>query len=204
MDAAVAVVKSYLELCGYFVLTELPVRVADQHGYHDATDLDILAVRFPHEPPALPARQVRPLEVLLGADPFLESLTDGLDLLVGEVKQGHARLNPALHRAETVAFALRRIGCCPEESIAAEARMIVKTGRHEMTMSGGQRCRVRLVAFAGQGTAHEYGVLTLSLGHCAQFIRERLRQARDVLATTQWKDPVLSLFALQEKLALQS
>ena len=35
MDTAVAVVTAYLELCGYFVLTELPVRGRDKRGYHD-------------------------------------------------------------------------------------------------------------------------------------------------------------------------
>jgi len=74
-------------------------------------------------------------------------------------------------------------------------------GAHEMTMPGQVRCRIRLVGFAGSGNLPEHGVLTVGLGHCAQFITERLRSARDVLAGTQFKDPVLGLFALQDKLA---
>ncbi len=35
MDAPVGVVKAYLELCGYFVLSELPLRLPDKHGYRD-------------------------------------------------------------------------------------------------------------------------------------------------------------------------
>ena len=201
MDTAVGLVKAYLELCGYFVLAELPVRAAENGAYHDVTDLDIVAVRFPHPPLALPQRITRPLEVFLGADPALETFEAGVDVLVGEVKEGRARLNPALHRADTVAFALRRLGCCPEEAVPTEAHAIVQAGAHEMAMPGQVRCRIRLVAFASFGQASEHGVSTISLGHCAQFITERLHEARDVLAGTQFKDPVLGLFALQDKLA---
>ena len=69
MDTAVAVVKAYLELCGYFVLAELPVRGRDKRGYHDVTDIDILAVRFPHQPHPLKGPMAQPLHVLLGKDP---------------------------------------------------------------------------------------------------------------------------------------
>lgn len=201
MDTAVSLVTSYLELCGYFVLAELPVRAPDARGYHDVTDLDVIAVRFPHTPHALPRRAARPLEVFLGVDPALDSFTDGVDVIIGEVKEGEARLNPALHRAQTVAFALRRVGCCPEEAVEEEARAVVRAGARELAMPGRVRCRVRLLAFSGHGTASERGVLTMSLGHCAGFIAGRLRDARDVLAGTQFKDPVLGLFALQDKLA---
>jgi hypothetical protein len=200
MDTAVSLVKAYLELCGYFVLAELPVRAPDTHGYHDVTDLDVVAVRFPHTPHTLPWRAARPLEVFLSADSTLDSFTDGVDVIIGEVKEGEARINPALHRAETIAFALRRVGCCPEEAVEEEARAIAHTGARELAMPGRVRCRVRLVAFGGHGTAFERGVLTVTLGHCAGFIAERLREARDVLAGTQFKDPVLGLFALQDKL----
>ena len=201
MDTAVGLVKTYLELCGYFVLAELPVRAAQGRAYHDVTDLDIVAVRFPHPPLALPERVTRPLEVFLGADPDLETFEAGVDVIIGEVKEGQARLNPALHRAETIAFALRRLGCCPEADIQAKARRIAQIGAFEMAMPGQMRCRVRLVVFAGHGHAPGSGVLTVSLGSCVQFITERLHEARDVLAGTQFKDPVLGILALQDKLA---
>lgn len=200
MDPAVGLVKTYLELSGYFVLAELPVRTPEGTGYRDVTDLDIIAVRFPHRLTGGPARAMRPLDVLLGADPELGVLEDGVDVIIGEVKEGEARLNLALHRAETAAFALRRVGCCPEELVDKEARRMVRDGVRELRMPGHVPCRVRLVAFAGHGTAAEHGVRTTSLGHCARFIAGRLRDAGDVLAGVQFKDPVLGLIALQEKL----
>ena len=204
MDTAVGLVKCYLEFCGYFVLAELPVRVEDRSGYHDVTDLDIIAVRFPHTRRKLSDYAARPLEVFLGLDPVLASFEDGVDVMIAEVKEGRARLNPALRRTETVEFALRRVGCCPDGQVAEEARAIVRAGQREMTMPGRTRCRVRLVVFAGRGEVGQRGVHTVPLAHCTEFIANRLREAGEILAGVQFKDAVLGLFALQAKLAREA
>ena len=83
MDTAVGLAQAYLELCGYFVLAELPVRAAENGAYHGVTDLDIVAVRFPHPPLALPQRITRPLEVFLVADSALETFDTGVDVIIG-------------------------------------------------------------------------------------------------------------------------
>jgi hypothetical protein len=199
MDSAVGLVKSYLELSGYFVLAELPVRRADRHGYRDVTDLDIIAVRFPHPPPSLPARVSRPLDLFLGLDDALGAFEGGIDLIIGEVKSARAHLNPALQRAETIAFALRRVGCCPEDAVMETAQAIARGDAPLMQMPGGFACRVRLVVFSGRGVATERGVLTLPLRGCLDFIERRLTEGHDVLAGAQFKDPVLGLLALQHK-----
>lgn len=203
MDTAVALVKTYLELCGYFVLAELPVRAYRGDGYRDVTDLDVIAVRFPHTPAAKSRRADRPLDVFLGGDPILGA-ADGVDVVIGEVKEGQARINPALRRDDTIAFALRRLGCCPEHRVDEEARLIRHGGDREMSMPGGVRCRVRLVSFAGHGIASDHGVQTIPLTHCVDFITNRLGQGRDVLGGAQFKDPVLGLLALQDKLAVRT
>ena len=200
MDTAVALVKTYLEISGYFVLAELPVRAAHKGGFHDVTDIDVIAVRFPHRQQHLDVVKSRPQDVLLGFDRQLESLEDGLDVIVGEVKESEARLNPALRKEGTVALALRRVGCCPEEMVEAEARLVVQAGHRDHVMPGGMRCRIRLVAFGGHGATHS-GHKYVSLQHCASYIANRLHEAREALGGTQFKDPTLALFALQEKLA---
>lgn len=199
MDVAVGLVKAYLELCGYFVLAELPVRAPDRDGYRDVTDLDIVAVRFPH-PPRHP---LRALDVFLGQDPALGLSGTGVDVLVGEVKEGQARLNPALRRAATVAFALRRVGCCPEGRVDEEARAIAERGEGALAMPGGTPCRVRVVAFGGCGGGDMGRLHTIPLHRCVEFIVARLRDGREVLAGVQFTDPVLGLFALEDKLARQ-
>ena len=204
VDTAVALVKSYLEFCGYFVLAELPVRAYHGAGYQDVTDLDVIAVRFPHPPSARSRRADRPLDVLLGVDPVLGASSDGVDVVIGEVKEGKARVNPALRRDDTITFALRRLGCCPEDRLAEEASLIRHGGGREMSMPGGVRCRARLISFAGHGVAPDHGVQTIPLTHCVDFIMNRLSEARDVLGGAQFKDPVLGLFALQDKLAART
>ena len=49
MDMGVCLVQSYLRVHGYFTVSEYPILEAMRHGDHRiATDIDILAVRFPH------------------------------------------------------------------------------------------------------------------------------------------------------------
>lgn len=200
MDSAVGQVRAYLELSGYFVLAELPVRTLRGDRARNVTDLGLLAVRFPHMPDALHRRVRRPLEVFLGADAALGSTEDRLDVIIGEVKEGRARLNPALYREQTIAFALRRVGCRPEPDVQTEARGVARRGTRDMEIPGYARGRVRLVAFAGYEAVSEAGVTTISLAHCAEFITQRLREAADVLAGIQFKDATLGFLALQEKL----
>ena len=48
MDTAVALVQAYLRLNGYFTVTEYPVfELGSGGGIRTATDLDLLAFRFP-------------------------------------------------------------------------------------------------------------------------------------------------------------
>ena len=48
MDAAIQVVRAYLQANGYFTVTEYPIIEAlEGGGYRAVTDIDILAVRLP-------------------------------------------------------------------------------------------------------------------------------------------------------------
>ncbi len=124
---------------------------------------------------------------------------DALDVIVGEVKESQARLNPALRRQETVSLAIRRVGCCPDSMVDAEASGIVREGGRHFVMPNGMRCNVRLVAFAGHG--HPKGPAhVVKLEHCMSFIRRRLKAGQDVFAGVQFKDQVLSFLELEEKL----
>jgi hypothetical protein len=82
VDAAVGLVKAYLEQCGYFVLTELPLREPAGDGYRDVTDVDIIAVRFPYVP-VPEGHQHDALDLLLALDPTLETFEEGVDVVIG-------------------------------------------------------------------------------------------------------------------------
>lgn len=101
-----------------------------------------------------------------------------------------------------MAFALRRIGCCPPAAIPKVAETIIRTGSTTMTMPGGVPCNIRLVVFAGRNPQGEGrpGYLAIDLRHVITFITQRLRQYDDVLRGTQFKDYPLSLLMLQHKL----
>ena len=200
MDTGVGIVKAYLELCGYFVLAELPVRKQEGPAYRDVTDVDILAVRFPHPPATETELTTSSLHLLLGIDPRLQIFEQGVDVVIGEVKEGRAELNPALRRLETIAFALRRLGCCPPAEVSEQAANIARMGSQEMRMNG-MRCRIRLILFAGQAFAQSSHPFTVPLGWCIEFIQDRMKAAPKAMAGTQWKDPTLGFFALLAKLS---
>ena len=178
MDTGVRVVKAYLELCGYFVLAELPVRKATGSGYRDITDIDIIAVRFPHPSVSNVGLAVNPLDLLLGSDSALRTFEEGVDVIIGEVKEGRAELNPALHRLGAIEFALRRLGCCPPDQVSTQAAAIASGGQHEMNM-GGMPCRIRLVIFAGHGTSVMTALSTVPLARCVGFIKRSEWGTRD-------------------------
>lgn len=197
MDPAVGLVRAYLELSGYFVLSELPVRRRIGREVIDVTDLDILAIRFPD-----PHRRPDPrssLDLFLRSDEALDAPPDSIDLIIGEVKEGKARLNDALAREETIAFALRRVGCCPEEEVPTHARAIARGGSHAMRMGVDAECRGRLVVFAGKGEVGRSGVTTIPLEHCADQIRNRLHASGGLLLGARFKDSTLAMLALLEK-----
>jgi hypothetical protein len=201
MDPAVGLVRAYLEFSGYFVLTEVPVRTKRGGHYQDLTDIDIVAVRFAHRPVIDSGDE--PMSALLGNDRRLETPEAGMGIIIGEVKQGRAELNRGLRRQETVSFALRRTGCCPEEHIAEHARRIVRRGSVRMTLPGGDTCQVRIVAFAGYGAEHDQRILTIPLAHCLHSVCSRLTNRDSGLRDAQFRDPTVGLLALMRKLGAE-
>jgi hypothetical protein len=80
-----------LQLYGYFVLGELPMRTAENGTHQDVTDLVFVAVRSRIRRGRCPGAS---------HDPRL--LDTSVDVIVGEARVGRARLNPALHREEPI------------------------------------------------------------------------------------------------------
>lgn len=200
MDSSVVIAAAYLQLNGYFVLTELPVQVADRHGYRTATDLDLLAVRLPHAAELVPGRHAHARDLLLGQDPLLATDPERTEILVAEVKRGRARINDGYRDVEVLRFALRRTGCCPPETIDAHASTLARDGSLETRTADGHLCRVRLASFAGEPAALGR-VVSVGLDHCLGFIRARSATYRAQLRGAYFRDPVLNLLGLIDALA---
>ena len=115
-----------------------------------------------------------------------------------------ARLNDALAGEDMIAFALRRVGYCPEEEIHHHARAIARGGSHAMSMGAGAGCRGRVVVFAGSGEVGRPGVTTIALEHCAGRIRVRLHASGGLLLGARFKDSSLAMLALLEKVTGRS
>lgn len=102
MDTAVQIVNAYLQLNGYFTIGEFPIVEASRKGaFATATDIDILALRFPHPEHRIPIRSggesaCSHASIHLQVDSELDLPTDCMDMIIGEVKQSTAKLNPRL------------------------------------------------------------------------------------------------------------
>lgn len=197
MDNAVALVQAYLHMNGYFTVAEFPVLEVLGHGYRTATDLDILAFRFPGAGRLVPA--LGPGERgpdAYAPDPVLRATADLADMLIPEVKEGRAQLNPAARDPAVLAAALTRFGCCSSHEVGPVVRALLRQG-HTNTPCGH---RVRMVVFGSATEAADaphYQVIPM--GHVVEYLRRYLREHWDALGHTQFKDPALGFLLMLEK-----
>ena len=132
MDNAVALVQAYLRVNGYFTVAEYPVVEAMRNGgYREATDLDILAFRFPGAGQLVPgaghtARQDS-LAYVLGSALAVDH--SGAETLIGEVKEGAAELNQAATDPGVLRAAFTRFGCCPPDHVDHLLDSLLREGR---------------------------------------------------------------------------
>ena len=189
MDNAVALVEAYLRLNGYFTVTEYPILRTDGAGrYYTATDLDILALRFP--------RAEAVIDGITVPDPALQTPTDVPDMLIGEVKEGAAELNAAAAEPEVLCSALHRFGCCGAGQSHEIVHSLLRHGR--LRVPAGHE--LRLVAF-GNGVRRGGPIpfLGVPLSRVTEFLQNYLHVRWDALHCTQFKDPALGFLMALEK-----
>ncbi len=197
MDNAVALVRAYLHVTGYFTVTDYPViEAARSGGYDMATDLDILAFRFPGAARTVPGKGGGRQGEISVPDPELHCPEGRADMLVGEVKEGRAALNPGIMNRKVLEAMLTRFGCCAPGDLPGVAKVLMRKG-HADTPSGHH---VRFVAFgSASGESERHGYRVISLGHVVQFLQTYLRRNWDVLHHAQFKDPALGFLVALEK-----
>jgi len=208
MNAAVSLVRTYLNLNGFFTVAELPVIRRNRDGSFDqVTDIDILALRFPRAAHivsrGLPGADD---DLTFAHDPALDVSSSRMDLIIGEVKQGKPRLNPALREPDALTTALVRTGCCPPGELPRVVDALRSRGEAYLSAeSAGIPCRIRLLAFgdtplveAQPGVPAAQGIVPLA--RVAAFIQDHLRHYRAILHPVHLSDPTLGLMHLLEKL----
>ncbi len=199
MTSAVALVQAYLRVNGYFTVSEFPVIAASREGgYRAATELDIFAVRFAGAGRLVPRadRPAQSEEDQFAIDEALHVAADEPDMIIGEVKEGHAVLNAAASDPSVLRAVLIRFGCCaPDEASSVVERLIA---HGDVRLPGGHR--LRRIAFGsvielGAGGAYE----RISLGHIVTFLQKDLRTHWAVLRHEDSKDPAMGLLTTIEK-----
>ncbi len=198
MDTSVALVEAYLHINGYFTVTEYPIVEAMGHGgYRAATDLDILAVRFPAARRSISNQHGRKMEIVFHPDPVLCDDERVVDLIIAEVKEGRAELNRGAREPAVLKAAFERFGCCPPEVVDQSVEHLIQHG--EVVHSSGHR--LRLVAF-GTSTKEPLGYpcTTISLRHVREFTEDYIRAHWDVLSQAQFKQPAMGMQMLLEKI----
>lgn len=197
MDSAVALVQTYLRINGYFTVTEFPVvEMIRGPDYRMATDLDLLACRFPEATQTvLSAGGDREVPSISAPDPVLEVPESTVDMIVGEVKESLAEFNPAGLRKDVLAAALARFGCCRAGDHAEE--VVARLVSHGRARTGADHL-VRLVAF-GARTGPEGSYLQVGLDRVMEYLEAYVHENWDLLGHTESKDAVLSLLMLREK-----
>ena len=203
MDNAVALVQAYLRVNGYFTVSEFPViELRRREGYAAATDLDILALRFPGAGRIVPQRGRPPGadQSHYAPDPALGIPAGQPDMIIGEVKEGKAVLNAAATDPAVLRAVLVRFGCCP----LADAPRLAEALLHEGSTTLRDGHRLRMVAFgstAGPAGGGRYE--RILLGHVLAFLQSYLREHWEVLRHEDPKDPALGFLSLLQKCAEQ-
>ena len=189
MDNAVALVQAYLRLNGYFTVAEYPVIASHGAAYRTATDLDVLAVRFPHVGQLVPgkARTGSRDEDHMVMDPALGVPHGHTDMIFGEVKEGKATLNQPATDAGVIRAALVAFGCCAPDEAPDVTDALVRTGR--ASLPHGHAIRYVVFAAQTQGAGRVYH--TVSLGRVVQYLRSYVRDHWEVLRHWDSKEPAL-------------
>ena len=203
MNTCVALVGAYLRFNGYVTVPEQPVLIGEgrPYRYHTATDVDILAVRFPNAAVVVPrAYGAVDDDLLMAVDDKLDIHKDTVDVLIGEVKTGRPRLNEGLREPDVLYATLRRVDPGFDQPLEETIERLIRNGEAECCASG-KRWRFRLVAFGEGQPALEGGPFTvIQLRHVAAFLMEAMREHHEVWKDAQFGDSVLDILHLFDKM----
>ncbi len=194
MDIAVNLVENYLRLTGYMTLSEFEVQRRDDRGrFKTVTDVDIMGIRFPGEVYLGDPHREADYELLVIDDPVLELETETIDVIIGEVKQGKAELNPGIKDHGVLHSMLRRVEWIYGEGLDPVIRGLQRHGIHRTPSRGGGEVRTRLVAF-GRSDSSNTG--TIALGHIVATMLSFFEEHEDAFRPIQFREPAPALLSL--------
>jgi hypothetical protein len=183
VDNAVALVRAYLPLNGYFTITEYPVvRKLGDGRLRTLTEVDVAAFHLPGgEPDFAP-------------DAALRVPRGKADMIIGEVKEGRAVINESATDPDVLAKILRRFGCCEAEDARSYARSLLLKGSVD-TRAGHH---VRLVAF-GTSTDLPVPYLQVMLHDVVAYVDRYISENWELVSAAGSKDPIFGVMLLLAK-----
>lgn len=201
MNAGVDLVQAYLHLNGYFTITELPIIRHSRRGYEEVTDLDVLAVRFPWAAFTIPGGHPGPEDDMsLALDQALVPRNGLVDVIIGEVKEGKARINDRLRSQDALLTALRRVGCAEDRDLVGAVQELQRHGRTTVQRpGGGTPVQVRILAFGEGKTGPRSGYHVVSIRHVARFVESYVDRYHDVLMPSDLPESTLGILHLLRK-----
>jgi hypothetical protein len=194
MDIAVNLVESYLRLNGYLTVSEVEIQERAPDGtFRAVTDIDVMAVRFPGDVFVGDPHHGPDTRVLALSDPVLQ-LEDGqIDVIVGEVKQGEATLNPGMRRHASLHGMLRRVEWLFDAPLSD---LVDDLARREICIvpaRGGGTVRTRLVAF---GRAPDSTLHVITHTHIVETMLRFFEGHDEAFRPVQFRDPAPAMLSL--------
>ena len=184
MDNAVALVRAYLQLNGYFTITEYPVvRKTGDGSFRTLTEVDVAAFHLPGGEPDFEP------------DPALKAPRDQGDMIIGEVKEGRAMINQAATDADVIAKILKRFGCCTAAEAHKSARALLANGAID-TRAGH---RVRLLAFGTSPSEIPGPYLTVLLSDVVAYVDRYISENWELVRSSGSRDPIFGVMVLLAK-----
>jgi hypothetical protein len=202
MENSVALVRTYLQLNGYFTVTEYPVVETRHDGHYKCvTDLDVLAFRFPSARGTAVGKTQRRRKAPLIVDDHLGVDLSSMDMIIGEVKEGKGRFNKNIRDKEVLACVLERFGCVDRSEIR---RLVGRLARHGVATTEDGR-RVRLVVFASSRDRDLPETITvIELAHVLTYIESHIDRYWQMISNSQSKDPAFSFLVTLRKARAKS
>ena len=194
MDIAVNLIETYLRLTGYLTVSEFEVQRRDVDGaFKTVTDVDVMAMRLPGDVYVGDPHTTEDGELLLLDDPVLQLEDDCIDVIIGEVKQGEADLNPGITEHVVLHSVLRRVEWIYDEPLSHVVRQLQVEAVHYSPARGGGRVRTRIVAF---GRAERSNLRVITHGHVVSTLLRFFDEHEAAFRPIQFKEPAPAFLRL--------
>lgn len=202
MNAGISLVRAYLNLNGYFTATDVPViRLGREGAFHEITDIDLMAVRFPFAAHVVPLGMPGPQDDLrIPTDKDLHIDPEAVDIIIAQVSEGRPSLNPSLRSVEVLERALARVGCVPPPDTERVVKELRERGEARLEAGDAPAAtRIRLMAFGDGKPGREDTHTVASLRRTVRFVARNLRDYQDIIRPARNDDALLGAFHLLEE-----